>query len=357
MTGVATRIPMARATRLAIIGFGNVGKALARLLLSKRDELNARGVQFVVTGIFTARHGHVIARRGLNLEEALAVDNLWELKPRRPAIGGLEFIRTCPADIAVEVSTLNPFNGEPALGYITEALSRSISVVTANKGPIAFAYPRLMALAREHSAHILFESTVMDGCPIFSLVRETLPCTRILGFRAILNSTSNLIIQKVEEGSSLKQAIAYSQEIGIAETNPSYDLDGYDAQIKTSILVQVIMGECLPPSKVARNGMGHLTEKVIRKAVQQGKHYHLIATAFRNGKDIEASVDVQLLSKDDRLAFVTGTSNGIFIETDTLRSIFLSEENPGPAQTAYGVLADCVHVAEALRKPARKRIS
>jgi len=342
-----------KAVRLAVIGFGNVGRAFARLLLQKREALESRGLQFVVTGIFTARHGHVIARRGLDIETALATENLWELKPRRPAIGGLEFIRTCPADIVVEISSLNPFNGEPALGYIREALSRSMSVVTANKGPIAYAYPRLAALAREKSRHLFFESTVMDGCPLFSLVRETLPGTRVLSFRAILNSTSNLILQKVEEGLSMKRAIVFAQEMGIAEMNPSYDIDGYDAQLKTSILVQVLMGERLPPSRIARSGIGDLNEKEIRAAARRGRHYHLVASATRKGKEVEASVGAEPLARTDRLSLLTGTSNGIILETDTLQSLFISEQDPGPAQTAFGVLADCIRAAEAPRRERR----
>ncbi|MEW6369161.1 MAG: homoserine dehydrogenase [Acidobacteriota bacterium] len=339
-----------RPTRLAVIGFGNVGKAFARLLLAKRKELEARGLEFVVTGIFTARHGQVVDRRGVDLEKALEVETLWELDRRQQAIGGLEFIRKCPADIVVEISVLNPFNGEPALGYVTEALSRSISVVTANKGPIAFAYPKLLELARERGGQLLFEGTVLDGCPLFSLVRDTLPCTRILGFRGIVNSTSNLILHLIEDGYSMKKAIAYAQEIGITETNPSYDLDGYDAQLKTSILVQVLMGERLPPGKIARSGIGGMHEKDIRSAARRGRHYQLVSTAQRSGREVQASVGVAVLEKGDRLATVSGTSNGIIIETDTLHDLFISEANPGPAQTAYGVLADCIRVAELVRR-------
>ncbi|MBI2837870.1 MAG: homoserine dehydrogenase [Acidobacteria bacterium] len=345
---------MAQPVRLGVIGFGNVGKAFARMLLARQTELKSLGLRFVITGIFTARHGHVIDRKGIDLQRALAAGNLWEIRRRGSAIAGLEFVRTCPADILVEVSSLNPFNGEPALGYVKEALARSLSVVTANKGPIAYAYPRLVELAARHHCRILFESTVLDGCPLFSLVRETLPTTHIIGFRGILNSTSNLVLQKIEEGMSMKRAIAYAQEIGIAETNASYDLDGYDAQLKTSILVQVLLGERLTPSQITRGGIGHLSESEIRAAARRGRHYHLVSTARRKSGGVDASVEVHLLPRTDRLSLISGTSNGIILETDTLQTLTISEENPGPDQTAYGVLADCIRLSGSLPKARSK---
>ena len=148
----------------------------------------------------------------------------------------------------------------------------------------------------------------------------------------------------------MKQAISYAQEIGITETNPSYDLDGYDAQLKTSILVQVLMGERLPPGKIGRRGIGGMREKDIRAAARRGRHYQLVSTAQRSGREVDASVGVALLETSDRLATVSGTSNGIIIETDTLHELFISEENPGPAQTAYGVLADCIRVAGQMQR-------
>lgn len=342
---------MSQKLRLAVIGFGNVGKAFARMLRSREEELAKMRLDLLITGIYTARHGYAIDKRGIDIERALAAENLSELNPRRRPIGGLEFIRTCPADVLIEISSLNPFNGEPALGYVKEALSRSISVVTANKGPIAFGYEKLTELARRKGAHIFFESTVLDGCPIFSLVREALPCTHVMGFRGILNSTSNLILQKIEEGASWDEAIAHAQAIGIAETNPSHDLEGYDAQLKTSILVQVLLGEKLSPGSIPRGGISGLSEKEIRAAARRGLHYHLIATARRAlSGGVVASVGAQMLPPEDRLSLVSGTSNGIILETDTLQTLTISEENPGPDQTAYGVLADCIHLAKRLRK-------
>lgn len=347
---------MKRPIRLAVIGFGNVGKAFARMLLTRQHDLDGLGVHFLVTGIFTARHGHAIDRRGLDLQRALSVENLGEINRRRSAIGGLEFIRTCPADIVIEISSLNPFNGEPALGYVQEALSKGRSVVTANKGPIAFAYQRLAEMADSSGCDLLFESTVLDGCPLFSLVRETLPCTRILGFRGILNSTSNLVLEKIEEGLTMKEAIEHAQRVGIAETNPSYDIDGYDAQLKTSILVQVLLGVRLVPPQIPRSGLAGLTEKEVRAAARRGRHFHLVSMAHRAGDRIEASVAVQLLPPEDRLSLISGTSNGIVLETDTFQNLTISEENPGPDQTAYGVLCDCIHSARRLERSSKFKV-
>src|SRR5580658_11186854 len=146
--------------KLAIIGYGSVGRALTQLLQRKRADF-----PFTITGIHTLRHGTAVNEAGL--------PDAPQFGPRLASIE--EFLDAARADAAVELTTLNPSTGEPAISHIRAAFARSMHVVTANKGPIAHAYAALAEEARRAGVEFRFESTVMDGAPVFNLVRNNLP--------------------------------------------------------------------------------------------------------------------------------------------------------------------------------------
>ncbi len=194
--------------RLALLGFGNVGRALARLLLRKESELQEKqGLTFKVTGIATGRHGSAIDPDGLDLERSLALveggQSLSSLT-KIPAADPLEFVRAVPADVLFENSPVNVATGQPAIDHLRAALERGMHAITANKGPVVHAFRELTSLAQAKSRKFYFESTVMDGAPIFSLFRSALPGTQLNSFRGILNSTTNLILGRMESGGSLR---------------------------------------------------------------------------------------------------------------------------------------------------------
>ncbi len=340
--------------RLAFLGFGNVGQALARLLLSKRAELCARyGINFIITGIATGSHGSAIAPDGLDLETALALasqgQSLKSLSSEPPTKDGLDFVRRVPADVLFENTPVNYETGEPAVSHIRTALARGMHVATANKGPVVHAYQELTALAARKKRRFFFESSVMDGAPIFSLFRETLPAANLRAFSGILNSTTNLILTRMEtEGESFDQAVAYAQSIGIAETDPSGDVDGWDAAIKVAALVTVLMGVPLKPQDVRREGLRGITAEQVQIAKAQGKRWKLMCQARRTEDGVEAQVAPQLVGPESPLYGVTGTSSIVTFETDVLGSLSVREDNPGPHTTAYGLLADFLNAVRAL---------
>ncbi len=332
--------------RLAFLGFGNVGQALARLLLEKRAALHAEGVDFIVTGIATGHHGRAIAPDGLDLEAALALaakgEDLGQLHASPQHVtSALEFVQHVPADVLFENTPVNYETGEPARTHICTALRRGMHVATANKGPVVHAYRELTDLAAEMKRRFYFESAVMDGAPIFSLFREALPAARLLSFRGILNSTTNLILTRMEtEVETFDQAVAYAQSVGIAETDPSGDVDGWDAAIKVAALVTVLMGIPLKPQDVDRTGIRHIGRAQVQEASSQGKRWKLVCEARRTADGVEARVAPQLVGPDSPLYDVKGTSSIITFETDVLGELSVREDNPGPHTTAYGLLAD-----------------
>ena len=328
--------------RLAFLGFGNVGQALGRLLLRKQDELEQEyGITFRVTGISTGRHGAVIDPQGIELTNALAA------MERGDRLGtpmeGLTFVQSCPADVLFESIPVNYATGQPAVDYLRAALGCKIHAITANKGPVVHAYRELTALAAEQGRKFFFESAVMDGAPIFSLFRAALPGAKLLSLRGILNSTTNLILGRMEDGESFDQAVAYAQSIGIAETDPSGDVDGWEAAVKVAALATVLMGVPLKPQDVAREGIRLITPERIQQALAEGKRWKLVCTARRQDEDVVGRVAPELVSPDSPLYGVQGTSSIVTFETDVLPELSIVEGNPGPETTAYGMLADFIN--------------
>ncbi len=331
---------------IALLGFGSVGQALARLLLRKRDELRQRyHLDFVVTGIATGRHGTALDPDGLDLEEALrlaeAGERLDVLSKAAPPEDGIAFVQQVSAEVLFENTPVNYETGEPAVTHLRLALEREMHAITANKGPVVHAYDELTALAEQVGRRFYFESAVMDGAPIFSLFREALPVAQLRAFRGILNSTTNLILTRMEEqNETLEQAVAYAQSIGIAETDPSGDVDGWDAAIKVAALVTVLMGIPLKPQQVAREGIRGITPDMVTQAKAQGKRWKLVCSARREGGGVVAQVQPELVGPESPLYGVRGTSSVITFQTDVLGDLSVVEENPGPHTTAYGLLAD-----------------
>lgn len=341
---------------LALLGFGNVGQAFARLLSRKQEELSTRyNLTYRVSGIYTAHHGAAIDPAGLDLEKALAcmetpgssLDDLCvDSKPQDP----LDFIQLAQADLLFETSPVNYQTGEPAVTHLRTALEMGMHAITANKGPVVHAYRQLTELAESKGSKFYFESTVMDGAPIFSLFRDTLPAARLQGFTAILNSTTNLILTRMEQGHSMDEAIAYAQAVGVAETDPSGDVDGWDAAVKVAALVTVLMGIPLKPNQVQREGIRNLGAAEIRGALDKGMRWKLVCRARREGDGVVASVKPELVERSSPMFNTEGTTSIAQFETDVLGMLSIVESDPGPDTTAYGMLADFINIVKMVPK-------
>jgi homoserine dehydrogenase len=333
---------------LVMVGFGNVGQALARLLQRKRAELNTRyGITFNITGIATGRHGAAINPAGLDVERALEIiangDSLDVLSARPAPASGVDFIRACSGQVLFENSPVNVVDGQPAIDHLRTALEQGMHAITANKGPVVHAFQELTGLASAKGKRFMFESTVMDGAPIFSLFREPLPAANLIGFRGILNSCTNLILGRMDKGESFEQAVVYAQSIGIAETDPSADVDGWDASIKVAALVTVLMGVSYKPQQVDRQGIRGITHAQLEAARQAGKRWKLVCSVRRQGEGISARVAPEMVAPDSPLFAINGTSSYVQFETDMLPGLGIVESNPGPDTTAYGLLADFIN--------------
>ena len=195
---------------LAFLGFGNVARALVQLLDSKRGELRERyGVEFAFTGVASRRLGWHANPAGFAAADLIGEGTTFtshgaEHKPQGAEDQTLaelrEWLAASQANVLFENTSMNPHTGQPAIDYIRTALQAGIHVVTANKGPVVHAYRELRDLAAANHVRFLHEAAVMGGAPIFSLFREALPAARLERFRGILNSTTNLILTEMEQG-------------------------------------------------------------------------------------------------------------------------------------------------------------
>jgi homoserine dehydrogenase len=321
-----------------------VNRTLARLLARREAELRTRGIEWRITGIASRRLGWLADVDGLS--QFLQADG--ELRvgdvpaSARGSTNVREWLAAAQADVLFEATSLNVESGQPAIDHLRTALEQGVHAITANKGPIVYAYRELRDLAAQRGRRFLFESTVMDGVPIFSLFQESLPVIHLQGFCGILNSTTNVILDGMEAGLTFDAALKKAQEIGVAETDATHDIEGWDAAVKVAALVTVLMGTQIRLHDIEREGIGKLSAEQVRAARKEGRPYKLVCRARRTASGVVARVSPEQLPLSDPLARVTGTSSIVYFETDIFPGLCIIEERPGLYATAYGMLADFI---------------
>ena len=357
---------------LVLVGFGNVGRRFVRLLEECAADLrDVHRIDWRIVGIATARHGVARDSRGLDVARALELvergESLASIDAPEsgggpfapPASSGVALIEQLAAAaraagsarplVVVETTVLDIAAGQPAIDHVRAGLRAGAHVITANKGPAAFAYAELAELARAADRAFLFEGAVMDGIPIFNLVRETLPAVRISGFSGVVNSTTNFIITAMEDGREFAESLAEMQAAGIAEADASLDVDGWDAAAKASALANVLLEARTTPQRVERSGIGHLTGAAVRAVVARGNRLKLVARAERRGIDVAVRVGVEELPADHLFSTLGGQQNALQLDTDLLGSFAIAQLGGGLTQTAYALVTDLVAVAR--RRP------
>lgn len=320
-----------------------MNRTLVRLLDDRRQELRDRyNIEFRITGIASRRLGWLADPNGIEIRGAGApareIANITQMSGVNDVRSWLAAAR---ADVLFEATSLNVETGQPAVDHIRAALEFGAHAITANKGPIVHAYRELRDVAARKSKRFFFESTVMDGVPIFSLFDE-LPAIHLQGFHGILNSTTNVILAEMEHGLSFDEALRKAQALGVAETDATHDIDGWDAAVKTAALINVLMGVPIRVEQIQREGIRDLTPNAVRNARRDGWPFKLVCRARRTANGVEASVGPEKILSTQPMARISGTSSYIYFETDIFPGLAITEENPGLYATAYGLLADFV---------------
>ncbi len=338
---------------LALIGFGHVGRRFAQLLHELKPALDARGIEVTVVGIATGHHGVVFGRAGLDaVQAAQRVAGGGLVGPgstSRSAYDLIDQLGSLDTEtrVIVETTPLDVQSGEPAISHISAAFGAGAHVISANKGPVAHAYRALAAEARSAGLQFFFEGAVMDGIPVFNLVRETMPGVVIRSFRGVVNSTTNHILTAMERGEAFDTALARMQAEGVAEADASLDVNGWDAAAKVAALANVWMDAGITPRDVQREGISAADAPRVLAAVAEGRRVKLVGRATRTDAGVTAIVQLETLAVSDPLGSLEGQANALEIDTDILGRVVITQRDGGLEKTAYALFADLIAVAAA----------
>ena len=336
-----------RTLDLAVLGFGNAGRAFGKLLAEKHPEIIKKyNVEVRVTAVATRTKGTLIDKNGIDL--AKIESELCAFGKFKDGIdmSAMEVAESADYDVLVELTTLEIFSGQPAIGHIKAAFDRGKHVITANKGPVAWAYRELKDMADSKGCLFFYETTVMDGAPVFNLVEHTLKMCKIKEIRGILNSTTNFLLKELSDGVSYDEAIEKGKKIGFVEADPSLDVLGWDAAAKVTALMNVLMDAGITPLDIDRTGIEDITCEKIEKAKKRGKVIKLICGgSVKNGKP-EGFVKPREIDSDDLFAAISGTSSVVSFTTDLMGTVSMVAHDPGIEETAYGVFGDTLRVIE-----------
>ncbi len=336
--------------RALILGFGNVGKRVAEILFEERDRFPGLGaLELEVVGIATRSRGVILDPEGIDMREVLERirrdGRISDSAAQNTDLTAL--IRETSFDVLLELTSLSiERKGSPAVDHVREALRRGKHVVTANKGPCAFAYRELERLAHERDARFLFESAVMDGAPVFGLARRALLGCSVKGFAGILNSTTNFILSQMEEGMEFADALSEAQRRGVAETDPRHDVDGWDAAAKTAVLSNVLMDAGVTPFDVERVSVADVSISDVQAAAKRGERLKVVCRAGRLHGGLQASVNIESVPVSHPFALVQGMGNILELQTDLMAPIRIVQTEPTLTDTAYGVLRDLLELAD-----------
>ncbi len=325
--------------KIAIFGFGAVGRGVARVLADRERMQKVLGDYSVVA---VADSKGSIVSENVNLMEALKIKEKDGRLPEGMSVE--EIIESVDFDVALELTPTNIESGEPGLTHIKDCLKKGSHVVTSNKGPIVVAYRELMKLAEKKGVKLLFEATVGGAMPVIRLIRKDLTGNEILSIKGILNGTCNYILSRMEkEKLSYEQILSEAKELGIAEANESYDVEGIDSAAKLVILANVI-GMDVKFEDVDVTGITEITPEAFEIALEKGYTIRLIAEVSRE----TLRVGPRLVELKNPLC-VHGTLNAVLIKTDLAGEVFVIGRGAGSLETASAVISDLAELREVER--------
>jgi homoserine dehydrogenase len=353
-----------RTSRCALIGVGNIGKGFLQIVAQKQDLLRARyGLQLLLVAAVDSS-GAALSDAGLDIQQVLQLKQSRRGLAAYPGFGvsglaALGALEKAKADLLIELSPTNLQHGDPGLSAITWALQNGMDVVTANKGPLVLSYQRLAALAAEKGRSLLFSGAVAGGLPTVNIGRRDLVGTQVKRVEGIFNTTTNYILSRMlEDNLSFQEALAGAQKAGVAEADPTLDIDGWDAANKLVIVANSVLGMPATLQDVSVQGIRGVTREDMLRAQQNGRAIKLLATAEpAQDQDPNAlapsrydlAVRPTELPLEHPLARLTRWQMGVAYTTDIMGVIVATIEEEGTTATAGAVLRDVIHTITARR--------
>ena len=331
--------------KIGILGYGNAGRAYGKLLLEKAPEiLKEYNTEVKVTAIATKTKGTLICAEGIDLEEIeRELVNHGKFLDGQD-ISAINVAETADYDVLIELTPLEIFSGQPAIDHIKAAFCRGKHVISANKGPLAWAFRELRDMAAQNNCLFFYETTVMDGTPIFNLTDHTLKMCKVIEIHGILNSTTNFILEELEKGVPYEDIIEEGKKRGFVEADPAMDVEGWDAAAKVTALMNVLMDAGLTPPDIERKGIEYITAEQIKGAKKRGKAIKLLCSGKLEDGKAKGYVKPEEINENSLFASITGTSSAVSITTDLMGTISIVEHEPEIEQTAYGIFSDTLRI-------------
>ncbi|MDR0648949.1 MAG: homoserine dehydrogenase [Synergistaceae bacterium] len=336
--------------RIGLVGCGTVGKGLVALLGEKREYLEKKyGFAFSLNFVTDFIKGTVASADGLDPGEIVRAlsekGSLGDMKGSRDNAPLAELLSETPVDILCDATPTNYETGQPSLGILQTAIASGASAVTCSKGGVGLDLAGLKKLASERGVQIRYESSVLSGTPLLNLVRGPLAGCVIEKVQGIVNGTTNYILTMMEGGADYAESLKEAQRLGYAETDPTGDVEGFDAAVKVCIMAQEFFGCKLSMADIDRRGITALSAGDVEKARSDGKRIKLIAGIERDGESVRGYVKPVAMDLAHPLASVSGPTNAVCLSTDNLGDVTIIGPGAGAKETAQGLLSDMLDIA------------
>lgn len=333
--------------RIVLIGFGNLGRGFSKVLLHKARFLSTSyGLEPRVVAAVD-EYGAAVDANGLDLKKLLKAADRGGVTRYSGAKKGrqaLDVIRNEEADVVFELTPTNIKNGEPGLTHIKKAMLAGRHVITSNKGPLVTAFRELDRLAAKEGVEFRYSAAVGGATPVIGLAKKLLAANEVHAIRGVLNGTTNYILTRMgKEGAPFDVVLREAQELGIAEKDPTLDIEGIDTACKITILANTVLGMNAKLKDVKTTGITRVRPEAIRLAQETGFTIKLIGVAKRGLLEVGPS----LVPLGHPLA-VGGTLNAVTFETDLAREITITGFGAGPQETSSALLGDLIDIHRSL---------
>lgn len=335
--------------RIAVIGFGGVGKAFVELVHDKREVLEAEGINPVINYIVRSQGG-IYNPQGIDIGDLLTFLKENQDITTYPQGGSkdISFERIMEegdVDVVIEMTPTNLETAEPGLGFIRRSLEKGIHVVTANKGPILLAYKELYELAKNNGVQLGIGCTTGGALPSINSGVIDMAGSNITSIEGVLNGTTNFILEEMADKKiEYLEALKKAQDLGIAERDPSLDVEGWDTATKLLILTNVLMQEDKTLDDVDVQGIQSMTLADVEESLKYGKRYKLIGRSSLEDGQLKISVHPELVGPDNIFYNVNGKNKAVRYTSDTLGDLTIIGGASGVTPAAASILRDLINI-------------
>lgn len=331
--------------KISIIGFGNLGQGLTSVLQEKEEYLREKSGVFLDIVAVVDSGGAVVNEDGINFQDLLEASEKdgsisENMEDGEKGTTAQEVIKNIDSEVMVELTPTSIEDGEPGLTHIKEAMNQDKHVVTANKGPLVVAFEELMSLAESSGLELKYSATVGGAMPILGLAKGQMAGDSISEIRGVLNGTTNYVLTRMsEEGSPFDVVLNEAQELGIAEEDPTLDIEGIDTAAKITILANSLLDRSVKLDDVRVEGITEIGHEVTRLARETGNEVKLVGIASTDRLEVAP----KLVPSGDPLV-VKGSLNSVTLKTDLAKEITITGFGAGPRETSSALLGDIVNI-------------